>query len=75
MNKQFNMTIDLSPTEVKQAIVLYVQKHIADGMSVTEKDVLLEIGTHYEDRPGGSSWPTLKGATVKVKAMGPYQDR
>jgi hypothetical protein len=75
MNKQFNMTIDLSPAEIKEAITLYInQNFTSDGMSTTENDVTINVETHHEDR-GGMSYPKLTGASVKVKKMGAYQDR
>ena len=75
MTKQFNMTIDLSPQEIKEAIAFYVNQNLADGMCADEKDVTINVGIEYEDRPCGTDYPALKGAAVKVKKMGSYQDR
>lgn len=76
--RSFNMTVDLSPEEIKEAISEFVNQNLGNGengMYVSATDVSLDVGMEYEDRPGGSSFPKLKGASVKVKKMGPYQDR
>ena len=75
MNKHFNMTVELSPEEIKEAIAEYVTRGVGDGLATSKEDVTLDVSMEYEDRPGGSSYPALKGAKVKVKKMGPYQDR
>jgi hypothetical protein len=75
MNRSFNMTIELSPEDVKEAIVEYINRNVGEGMSTSVGGVTLDVDMHYEDRPCGSSYPQFKKATVKVKKMGPYQDR
>ena len=79
MNKQFNMTIDLSPDEIKEAIADYVSRNfsgllIENEVMISEQDVTINVGTNYADR-GEVDHPILKGASVKVKKMGSYQDR
>ena len=74
MTKQFNMTIELSPQEIKEAIQEYVNSNVAEGMRAELTDVTLTVGINYGDRNEGDH-PALKGATVKVKKMGSYMDR
>ena len=65
MNQKFDMTVKLSPEQVREAVAKYIQEEIGE-LKVTASDVKLEIGTEYEDRPCGSSYPVFKYAEAKI---------
>ena len=73
MNTSFNMTVELTPEQVKEAIKEYVSRNIGNGMCATKVDLNVELS--YEDRPMGSRYPKFRNATVKVRPMDPYEDR
>ena len=69
MNTKFNVTVELNPEQVKEAIKEYVTRNLGhDGMRATQ--VTLDVEMSYEDRPMGTSYPTFRHATVKLTPGG-----
>lgn len=64
MKKNFNMTVELTPEDVKEAITLYLRNEFPEGF-VCETE--FDVGTEYEDRPCGGSYPVFRGAKVSIK--------
>jgi acetylornithine deacetylase/succinyl-diaminopimelate desuccinylase-like protein len=74
MNQKFDMTVTLSPEQVKEAIAEYVQKEL-DSLHVPPHDIKLNVEMEYEDRPCSTPYPVFKSAEITVKKAGSYQDR
>lgn len=57
------MTVTLSEKEVLEILSAFVQE--TTGRKV--KTAKLEVGTEYEDRPGGGSYPVFQKAEVVIE--------
>lgn len=70
----FNMTLELSESDIKQALADYIRKQIPNTHSVSTADIHFQIDS-MEDRWGNSLSHRLTKATVSVKKLGSYMDR
>lgn len=61
---KLDMTVNLSPNDIKEAIRLYVKTEL--DLLVAYEDISIDVGIGYHDRPFGRH-SQLKGATIKVK--------
>ena len=51
MNTKFNMTIELTEADVKQAIAEYVTRHLQEAsLEINAKDVNFDISQQYDMR-------------------------
>jgi len=76
MNTNFNLTVTLSPEDIKNAIAAYVRKEFSDGHMVSHTDVTLNVSSVIEGYGlQEHSVCRLTDATVKVNKLGAYQDR
>jgi len=62
---KLDMTVNLTPNDIKEAIRLYVKNEL--DVDTSYDDIHIDVGLDYDDRPGGATTPILKGATAKVK--------
>lgn len=75
MNMKFNMTIELTEEDVKEAVAQYISQQLGDvALSVTSNDVNFQIG-HQTDMRGEHYGYKVSSARVKVKKLGPYYER
>ena len=58
------LKIELNKTDVQEAIADFVNRNYG---RCTAKDVFIDVGMEYEDRPCGSSYPALKRVVVTLK--------
>jgi len=65
MKQKLDMTVNLKPDDIKEAIRLYVQGEL--GVFTCLDDITFNVEKTYEDRPcGGEGPPRITGADVKV---------
>lgn len=68
--KPIYLTIELSEDYVKEAIAEYVNKYFLPRNSndkVSIKNIVLDVGLSYVDRPGNQGVPAFKKAGVKIE--------
>lgn len=76
MNTKFDMTVTLSPEDIKNAIAEYVRKEFGEGYSIDHTDVSINVGSSIEGYGMQEHSVTrLNNAEVKVNKLGAYQDR
>ena len=60
-----DMTVNLKPDDVKEAIRQYIQNEL--GVFTCLEDIHLDVERTFEDSPcGGEGLPIFTGASVKV---------
>lgn len=67
MDMEYKQTITLNSEQVKKIIADHVAKVFTLSGDVK---VSINVGTSYEDRPMGGSYPTFKDVTVEVTTKG-----
>jgi len=63
---KFDITIELGEVDVKKAIAEYLNRYSEMGLTLTARDIRIEVGENYEDRPGVRPQPVFKKATATV---------
>lgn len=74
MIPKFNMTVELTPEQIKEAIAQYVKQEMKSDVGPFKKDVQLVVTTRLEGMGSMErDVPVLDKAIVTIKNPGPRQ--